>query len=147
VTSPHPRLIQQALIDKAVVATKHTLTDESLLGLLQLQEGSPYGSEGPVEEWLNSPLPEQAGRQKNGLDELQRGLTNLLGFFRLSPGSQEGAMLWSPVASRFGPDSPPGSSSQSPRLLSPVQQGARHSPTMNAAALHHSASTEVRLPS
>jgi hypothetical protein len=55
-------------------------------------------------------------------------------------------MLRSPVASRFGPDSPPGSSSQSPRLLSLVQQVTRHSPVMNAAALHHSASTAVRLP-
>ena len=114
---PPPRLIRQAIMNKVMVSTKHTVADESLSGLPNSQ-ASPRGSEGPVSlsfhpafegsvgDWLNPPLPEQAGRQKNGLDELQHGLTNLLGnFFGLSSGSEDGVIPRSPVA--FGPDSPP----------------------------------------
>jgi hypothetical protein len=106
-------------MNKVVFSTKHTVADESLSELPNPQ-ASPRGSEGPVSlsfhpafegsagslgDWLNPQLPEQAGRQKNGLDELQHGLTNLLGnFFGLSSGSEDG-VIPRPIA--FGPDSPP----------------------------------------
>jgi hypothetical protein len=70
------------------VLSKRSVTDESLRALVP---------EGSVGDWLNP--PEQAGRQNNGLDELQHGLTNFLeNCLRESSGSENGAMPWSPIA-------------------------------------------------
>jgi hypothetical protein len=142
---PPPRMTRQALMNNAVVPKQHTLTESSLAGLRKL-ESSSCVSEGPVGEWLNSSLSDQAGRQQNGLDELQHGLANLLGFFGLSSASEDGSMVRPQISSVIGPDSPPANSSQSPRLLFPVQQRTRHSPAINSATLHQFASTAVRLP-
>ena len=160
-------------MNKEVVQSQHTVTvykDETLRQILQAARSntptsrgsSPLrlaarsntptsrGSEASVSNWLiteqlNVPLPEQAGRHKHGLDELQDGLTNLLGNFFHVPSvpkdvacSKDDELLLSPIV--FGPDS------LSPRFVSSVQQGTRHAPAMNAATLQHSASTAVRLP-
>jgi hypothetical protein len=171
-----PPLIRRTFMNKEVVQSQHTVTvytKEMLRQHLQaarsntptsrgssplrqhlqaVRSNTPTsrGSDASVSNWLiteqlNVPLPEQAGRHKNGLDEFQDGLTNLLGNFFHVPSvpeddacSKDNELLLSAIV--FGPDSP------SPRLVSQVQQGTRHAPAMNAATLHHSATTTVRLP-
>ena len=154
--NPPPPLIRRTFMNKEVVQSQHTATvytDEMLRQHLQAPRSNTPTSRGseasisnwPITEQHNVPLPEQAGRHKNGLDELQDGLTNLLGKLFHVPSvpkddacSKDDGLLLSVIV--FGPDSP------APRLVSPVQQGIRHAPDMSAATLHHSASTAVRLP-